>query len=358
MCDFEGKVGDIYPVEHDEDDINEPGTGYLWTNAARHHLSYRHYGEYIDTEWCATQGQNSPASTGTTTADTGNCTRPTIAPGESLPATLGEPKGSASPYAWTIPTIAKNTPTKRELRGHFDTNYADFRVDYPDQLRADEFLNEFDGFVKARGAGMGQLLPNFVLLRLPNDHTAGTRPGMPTPQASVADNDLAVGRVVDAVSHSPYWDDTAIFILEDDAQDGADHVDAHRSTALVISKYGPRQAQPIVEHHFYTTVNVIHTIESLLGLPPMNNNDGQAALMSPLFSGDGSQPAYSTDYRNRDNRLIYQANTADSPGAQESLLMDFSKEDLNDAQKLNAILWRVTKGDIPMPTPKHALPLR
>jgi len=80
------------------------------------------------------------------------------------------------------------------------------------------------------------------LLYLPDDHTGGTRPGKPTPQASVADNDLAVGRVVDAVSHSPYWDDTAIFVIEDDAQDGADHVDAHRSTALVISKYSPQSS--------------------------------------------------------------------------------------------------------------------
>src|SRR5208283_3296127 len=100
-------------------------------------------------------------------------------------------------------------------------------------------------------------MPNFVMLRLGNDHTAGTRPGGPTPKASVADNDLAVGRAVEAISHSPYWDDTAFFILEDDAQDGADHVDAHRSLALVISKYSPRKDQPLVDHSFYTTVSVL-----------------------------------------------------------------------------------------------------
>ncbi len=356
--DFEGKVGDIYPVDHDEDDINEPGTGYLWTNAARHHLSYRHYGEFIDTEWCSVGAQNTPASTGATTASAPQCAKPQILPGEPLPPTIGDPKGGPSPYAWPIPVLLKNTATKRELRGHFDPRYADFKVDYPDQLRADEFLNEFDRFVQARQAGRGEQLPGFVLLRLPNDHTAGTHPQMPTPQASVADNDLAVGRVVDAVSHSPYWEDTAIFILEDDAQDGADHIDAHRSTALVISKYAPRQAQPTVDHHFYTTVNVVHTMESLLGLPPMNNNDGQAALMSPLFAGDGSQPAFKADYRNRDNRLIYQANRPEAFGAQQSLLMDFSREDRVDPQVLNRILWRVTKGDTPMPEPKHAVPLR
>ena len=110
-------------------------------------------------------------------------------------------------------------------------------------------------------------MPNFVMLRLPNDHTAGTRPGGPTPKASVADNDLAVGRAVEAVSHSPYWDDTAFFILEDDAQNGADHVDAHRSMALVVSKYAPHgpDGAPFVDSRFYTTVSVIRTMEVAAG---------------------------------------------------------------------------------------------
>jgi arylsulfatase A-like enzyme len=145
--------------------------------------------------------------------------------------------------------------------------------------------------------GNAKELPQFTLLYLPDDHTGGTRPGKPTPQASVADNDLAVGRVVDAVSHSPYWDDTAIFVLEDDAQDGADHVDAHRSIAFVISKYAPRAPQPFVDHNFYTTVSIIHTMEALLGLPPMNLFDAHAPLMAPLFSGPGTQPPYQVDDR-------------------------------------------------------------
>jgi hypothetical protein len=101
-------------------------------------------------------------------------------------------------------------------------------------------------------------MPNFVMLRLGNDHTAGTKPGSPTPKASVADNDLAVGRAVEAISHSPFWDDTAFFILEDDAQDGGDHVEAHRSVALVVSKYAPHapMAHPFVDSRFYSTVSV------------------------------------------------------------------------------------------------------
>ena len=185
-------------------------------------------------------------------------------------------------------------------------------------------LREFAGFVQARQSGAGEQLPQFVLLRLPNDHTAGTRPGSPTPNASVADNDLALGRVVEAVSHSPYWDDTAIFVLEDDAQNGADHVDAHRSIALVISKYSPgTPQQPAVDHHFYTTVNMVHTMETLLGLPPMNNNDAHAAVMAPLFTGAGDQPPFKADYRNRDNGMIYQANPANAPGAKQSAKLEF-----------------------------------
>ena len=194
-------------------------------------------------------------------------------------------------------------PTKAALRDHYDPLFPDFETDYPDQLRADEFLREFDEFVKAKGTA--KELPQFTLLYLPDDHTGGTRPGKPTPQAYVADNDLAVGRVVDAVSHSPYWDDTAIFVLEDDAQDGADHVDAHRSTAFVISKYSPHTPQPFVDHNFYTTVSVIHTMESLLGLPAMNLFDAHAPLMAPLFSGPGTQPPYQADDKNLRSGLLY-----------------------------------------------------
>ncbi len=136
-------------------------------------------------------------------------------------------------------------------------------------------------------------MPNFVMLRLPNDHTAGTRPGGPTPKSSVADNDLAVGRAVEAIAHSPFWDDTAFFILEDDAQNGGDHVDAHRSYALVVSKYAPHgpDGSAFVDSRFYSTVSVVRTMESLLGLPPMNNNDAFSSLISSEFSGAGRSGA-------------------------------------------------------------------
>ena len=350
--DYEGWVGDYIPMKEGVPDVNEPATGYLWGNLARHNLSYRHYGEFVSTAWCTGPDDGSPASLGGLTARSCGA-RKEVKPGEELPASLGGGKNS---YQYTIPLIAYDTPTKPELKGHFDPKYADFKLDYPDQFRADEFLREFAGFVKARASGSGEQMPQFVLLRLPDDHTAGTHPGLPTPNASVADNDLAVGRVVEAVSHSPYWDDTAIFVLEDDAQNGADHVDAHRSIALVISKYAPGSANhPEVHHEFYTTVNLIHTMEVLLGLPPMNANDAYAPVMAPLFTGAGDQPPFQADYRNRDNGMIYQANAANAPGAKQSSKLDFSHADAADADVLNAILWHAAKGDVPMPAPRHTV---
>ena len=247
-------------------------------------------------------------------------------------------------------------PTKSALRDHFDPRFPDFNTEYPDQLRADEFLDEFADFIRAKKEGKGTELPQFVLLYLPDDHTRGTAPGKPRPAASVADNDLALGRVVEAVSHSAYWDDTAILVLEDDAQDGADHVDAHRSIAYVVSKYSPGStAHPFIDSRFYTTVNMVHTIETLLGLPPMNQNDGYAPVMAPLFSGPGNQPPFTADWRNRDNGLIYQVNPPRGQGAKESARMDFSRPDAANPALLNRILWRDRKGSLPMPPPHHSV---
>jgi hypothetical protein len=276
--------------------------------------------------------------------------------GEPLPSNLGHPHGSPSPWPWPVPLLKRTKATKAALRDHFNPVYPDFNTEYPDQLRADEFLNEFNEFVRARQQGKGVELPAYVLLSLPDDHTHGTTAGKPRPAASVADNDLAVGRVVEAVCHSPYWDDTAIFIIEDDAQDGADHVDAHRSIAFAISKYSPGSPdKPFVDSRFYTTVNMIHTVETLLGLPPMNQNDAYAPVMAPLFSGPGDQPAYTADWSNRDNGLIYQTNPSKGQGAAESAKMDFTRPDAINTAVLNEILWRDSMGSAPMPRPKHTV---
>jgi hypothetical protein len=356
--DFQGQVGEEYPLEHNIPDIDDPGTGFLWDNLARNHVSYRFYGEFVNAVWCTGYHSDSMAQGRTPPELEAGCSREAVDQGGMLPPNVGDPHAAPSPWPWPVPLFGSVKPSKAALRDHFDPLYPDFNTDYPDQLRADEFLNEFAAYARARDAHEGPEfeLPSFVLLYLPDDHTGGTRPNLPRPAASVADNDLALGRVVDAVSHSGYWDDTAIFVLEDDAQDGADHVDAHRSIAFVVSKYSPgTAAQPNVEHRFYTTVNMIHTMETLLGLPPMNQNDAYAPVMGQLFSGPGEQPAYKADYRNQKNGLIYETNKREAPGAKVSSKMDFSRPDAAGAARLNRVLWRDQKGSTPMPAPKHTV---
>ncbi len=347
MYDYEGVAENGFPLEEKIPDVNEPESSYLWTNLARHGKSLYHFGEFISTRFCGEERplpRRSPLE-GTPEPETLHCAHPSILPNEAIPANYG---GGTSKYPWAIPLIAQNIATKPELAGHFDPHYPDFELAFPDQLRFEEFMVHFREWVAAKKNG-GDPMPAFVMLRFPNDHTAGTKPGMPRPEASVADNDLAVGRAVEAISHSPYWEDTAFFILEDDAQNGADHVDAHRSTALVISKYAPRAPEPVVDHHFYTTVSMIRTMEDLLGVSPMNNNDAFAPPMAALFAGAGDQPAFNADFSNRDSGMIYEMNTAKAPGAKESSRMDFRHEDRADPQKLNAILWRDAMGSAPMP---------
>jgi hypothetical protein len=356
--DFQGQVADEYPLEHNQSDIDDPSSGFLWDNVAKHGLTYRDYGEFVNAEWCNEKKKAATPKQGTPSGQESHCPRTAIHKGELLAPNVGDPHAGPSPWPWAVPLFSGVKPTKAALRDHFDPLFPDFNTEYPDQLRADEFLNEFSAFVRARKENEAPefQLPAFVLLYLPDDHTGGTRPDLPRPAASAADNDLALGRVVDAVSHSPYWDDTAIFVLEDDAQDGADHVDAHRSIAFVVSKYSPGSAaQPYLEHRFYTTVNMIHTLETLLGLPPMNQNDAYAPLMGSLFSGAGDQPAFTADDRNLKNGLIYEVNKRTAPGAKISSKMDFSRPDAAGATRLNRVLWRDQKGDAPMPVARHTV---
>ena len=350
LYDFAGVVSNGMPMQEGIPDVDDPSTGYIWGDIARAGLTYRHYGEFVPSEWCNDFGgarfSGDPVVKGKV------CPKTYIMPGQPLPLNVGQPHGSKSPYHWPIPILAQDVATKPELVGHFDPRYADFNLLYPDQLRADEFLNEFAGFVQAQKQGRTSAeMPQFVMLRLPNDHTVGALANAPRPESMVADNDLAVGRVVEAISHSAYWNDTAIFIVEDDAQDGPDHVDAHRSPALVISKY----SRVGVDHNFYTTVSLIRTMEELLGLPPMNNNDAWATPMTEFFSGPATQAPFNTDRRNLTNGLIYQTNSPYGPGAPASAHLDFSRADMADAHVLNRILWRERKGNVPMPASKHTV---
>jgi DNA-binding beta-propeller fold protein YncE len=344
--DYEGVVAEGLPLEQRIPDVNEPASGYLWGNLAAHGKTYYHFGEFIATTFCdelkTANPQQGPLLAGA------HCAQKAVEPGQTLPEEWG---GGVNKWAWPIPLIATNKATKPELVGHFAEEAPDFNLFVPDQVRVEIFLRHLKGWIADKQQGK-DTMPNFVMLRLPNDHTAGTRPGGPTPKSSVADNDLAVGRAVEAISHSPYWDSTALFILEDDAQDGGDHVDAHRSLAVIVSKYAPHAASgaPYVDSRFYSTVSVVRTMETLLGLPPMNNNDALCSLISTLFTGLGDQPAFQSDYANRDNGLIYTANEKTAAGAKESMKMDFRHADHADAQKLNVILWKDAMGDKPVPS--------
>jgi DNA-binding beta-propeller fold protein YncE len=349
--DYEGMVADGYPLLQHIPDVVEPRSGYLWTDMTAHGKTIYHFAEYISSVFCEDKAAKKIEANPQQGAMSGGevvCATPTIRPGEALPVEWG---GGKNLWPWAIPRLAGNIATKPELVGHFAPESPDFNLRVPDQIRVSVFLRHLAQWEKDRAAGK-DTMPNFIQLRLPDDHTAGTRPGGPSPKSSVADNDLAIGRAVEAISHSAYWDDTAFFILEDDAQNGADHVDAHRSLAIVVSKYAPHPKpgqEAFVDSRFYSTVSVLRTMETLLGVPPMNNNDAFASLISTLFTGPGDQAGFTADVSNRENGLIYTANNETAPGAAESMKMDFKHADRADSDKLNLILWQDAMGSKPAP---------
>jgi hypothetical protein len=175
---------------------------------------------------------------------------------------------------------------------------------------------------------------------------------MPTPRAMIGENDYALGRLVNAVSSSVYWKDSAIFVLEDDSQNGPDHVDSHRSVLLVASPYAQRG---LVDHTFYTTTGVLRTIELVLGLEPMSEYDAAA---TPMYNAFQPTPNLSAYAQIQPNVAFNEMNTASSFGAAASLAMDFSDADLTPEQPLNEIIWRSVKGDQPMPPPRRSVLVR
>ena len=349
--DYEGVVSEGVPLEQGIPDVVEPASGYLWGNLARHGKTLYHFGEFISSKFCDVKlhrsKQNDPRE-GPLREGSACASRTEIKPGETLPEEWG---GGVNKWPWGIPMLASNVATKPELVGHFAPESPDFNLRVPDQIRVDIFLKHLAGWVADRKAGK-DTMPNFVMLRLANDHTAGTTAGGPTPKSSIADNDLAVGRAVEAISHSAFWDDTAFFVLEDDAQNGADHVDAHRSIGLVVSKYAPhgKDGGAFVDSRFYSTVSMVRTMETLLGLPPMNNNDAFASMMGSLFTGKGDQPPFAANTSNQENGLIYQANLPNAVGETDSAKMDFRHADRADARLLNVILWKDAMGAQPVPS--------
>ncbi|HYX41034.1 MAG TPA: alkaline phosphatase family protein, partial [Pyrinomonadaceae bacterium] len=215
--------------------------------------------------------------------------------------------------------------------------------------RIGAWLKEFQVYVNDLQAGRGDNLPNLSIMRLPNDHTEGVTANVPTAQFYVAENDYATGLLVEAVSASPYWRDTAIFIVEDDAQDGPDHVDAHRSPAFVVSAYNRPGA---LVHTFHNTVSLIRTIELLLGLPPMNQLDATAAPIQIFRDEPDLRPFKATlpDIA-LDNLLTLPARDEKTAyWMRRTAEQDLTHADQADARVLNQAIWFSVRGaSVPMP---------
>jgi hypothetical protein len=269
-----------------------PAGGYLWDRAAEAGVSYRSYGEFV-------------------------------ANGK----TVGE---SARPRV-------------KRLRGHIDEWYRGFDLEYPDTKRAERFLHELKRF-EAEGE-----MPRLQVIRLPGDHTMGAALGKKIPSAYVADNDLALGQIVEAVTRSKFWPQTALCVLEDDAQNGADHVDAHRTVAFVISPYCKRG---FVDSTLYSTSSMLRTIELILGLKPMSQFDAAATPMFNAFQAAPDLRPYTALSARID---LDQRNRRKTRGERASRNMDFSREDAVDDLLLNEVIWQAVRGDdSSMPPPTRA----
>ncbi len=285
---YYGGRGGFYDYEGGSK-IASPSSGYIWNEVINKKLSLRNYGEFVE-----------------------------------------EKEGNKKTYMSTDTNLAKYTCNE----------YPGFDLHISDLYRYDKWEKEFNEFEK------NDSLPAFNIIRLPNDHTMGTLKGSLTPLAYVAQNDFALGLMIDKISKSKFWKTSIIFVLEDDAQDGSDHVDAHRSTLLVISPYIKRN---FVDHTMYSTSSVLKTIELILGLKPMTQYDLSA---NPILYSITDQPNYDT--YNDINPLINieEKNLADSYGSQRSSEFDFAKEDDIPDIELNEIIWKSIKGkDSKMPAP-------
>jgi DNA-binding beta-propeller fold protein YncE len=265
-----------------------PPAGYIWTNAFAAGVSVRNYGWWVN---------NAPQA----------------------------PDGAPQIASTRDPALAKVT----------NVRYRGFDMDYPDVKRAEVFIQDLREFEKS-----GQM-PKLMLLRMGNDHTSGTAAGKIAPDSAVADNDLALGMIVDALSKSKFWPGIAIFVLEDDAQNGPDHVDSHRSPAYVISPYTRRG---IIDSTMYNTTSMLRTIELIVGLRPMTHFDAAARPMSAAFSAKPDTRAYDME---KARIPLDKRNPAQSATAARSAQLDLSEADRIDDEEMNDILWRAMRTDEP-----------
>ncbi len=324
-------------------DLAEPKSLYLWDAAARAGLTYRNYGEFV-----------------------------TVISTKDVEA-AGQKRKKSYP---DVSNAVRAIPNKAPLQQHHSLSFRSFDVTAPDSMTVDcyksaldpsasfdpavtrdnsnancrgnsrfgEWLAEFQGFVKDREAGRADSMPALTVMRFPNDHTTGMKNGFPTPQFMVADNDYAVGRLVEAVSSSVYWKDTAVFIVEDDAQSGPDHVDSHRSVGLAISAYNKPGA---LIHKFHNTVSMIRTIEMLLGIAPMNQLDASAIPMD-IFQETPDLTPYKAVLPTiaADNLMTHKPkDKATAEWIKKSNRQNFAHADMADPKVLNAVIWFACTGN-------------
>jgi len=237
----------------------------------------------------------------------------------------------------------KDGATTESLIGNIATKFPPYNLDIKDIDRITAFKSDFDSLLAINAVA------KFNTIRIGNDHTSGQRIGKLSPTAQVADNDLALGLLVEHISNSSIWKESAIFVLEDDAQNGPDHVDAHRSPAFVISPYTKRSS---VNSTMYSTSGMLRTIELILGLPPMSQYDAAAVPMSDCFTSIPDLRPYQVKPSNVD---LEQRNTAWNKSAERSQEWNFAREDAAPDLDLNEVVWKSVKGeDSVMPAPRRS----
>jgi YVTN family beta-propeller protein len=297
-----------------DDPLSYSSSGFLWDNVLGHGSTFRSYGEM---DYAATV--------------------PEDATFEQIYKDYRE---------GTNKIAFKQSIGIERLRHYSAPGYPGWNLKIPDVQRVDRFLREF------RPAERKGEWPNLVMIYLGNDHTSGTQPGMPTPRAQVADNDLALGRLVEAISRSKFWPKTCIFVIEDDPQDGFDHVDGHRSLCLCISPYTKRKQ---VVSQFYNQTSVLHTMERILGLPPMNQMDALAPIMDACFMETADLTPFQALPNgvplDEMNKKVNQLQGKQRMWALRSQELDFSRRDRADDDTLNRILWHAGQGaETPYPS--------
>ncbi len=295
-----------YPYDGD-DALAYASSGFIWDNVLRNGLTFRDYGEFVD---AVIEPEN--VSFKDLYQDFIN----------------GTDKIKISAKA-----------NLEQLKPYVCPTYVAFPNKVPDVYRAAEFIKELKEFEK------NDNFPNFTIMLLPNDHTSGTRPGSPTPRAAVADNDLALGQIVEAVSNSKFWKETCIFVTEDDPQAGLDHVDGHRTVGMVISPYTKRKQ---VISTYYSQINMVRTIENILGIPPMNQLDLAAEPMFDCFTNKPNFRPYMALPNNIPldelNPPLISLTGKQLHWAKMSLEQDLSDVDRIDEDIFNRIIWHAVKG--------------